>query len=127
MYDCGWEGSDMLSAVDIDNSGNSVAKKVTIINPRCEINSQGAGTFTGSAFKISGSDYHFVKFEGVEIQNTTPNFTLLDVQCNAGTVMVVMVNCFGNNSNNRWLLKSTDNGGFVAWDFDNVHLQGNRA
>ena len=39
--------------------------------------------------------------------------------------MVVMSNCFGNNSNNRWLLKSTDNGGFVAWDFDNVHLQGN--
>lgn len=125
LYDCGWEGSDMLSAVDIDNSGNSVAKKVTIINPRCEINSQGAGTFTGSAFKISGSDYHFVKFEGVEIQNTTPNFTLLDVQCNAGTVMVVMRNCFGNNSNNRWLLKNNDNGGFVAWDFDNVHLQGN--
>ena len=125
MYDCGWEGSDMLSAVDIDNSGNSVAKKVTIINPRLEINSSGAGTFTGPAFKVAGTDYHFFKFEGVEVQNTTPNFTLLDVECRSGTIMVVMSNCFGNNSNNRWLLKNDDNGGFVAWDFDNVHLQGN--
>lgn len=125
LYDVGWEGSDMLHAVSYDNKGNSVGKKITIINPRCEINSQGAGTFTGAAFKFTGSDYHFIKFEGAEIQNSTANFTLLDVESKASPVMVVMVNCFGNTSDNRWLLKSTDNGGFVAWDFDNVHLQGN--
>lgn len=125
LYDVGWEGSDMLHAVRYDNKGNSVGKKITIINPRCEINASGAGKFTGAAFKFTGSDYHFIKFEGAEIQNVTANFTLLDVESKASPVMVVMSNCFGNTSNNRWLLKSTDNGGFVAWDFDNVHLQGN--
>jgi hypothetical protein len=39
--------------------------------------------------------------------------------------MVIMKYCFGNTSNARWLLESIDGGGFVAWDFDDVAIQGN--
>lgn len=125
VIDCGWEGSDMLSAVVYDNQGNTVAKKVAIIRPRMEINASGAGTFTGPAFDFTGSDYHMIYYEGHEVQNVTPNFTLIRAVCTAGTVMCVMKDCFGNNSNNRWKLSSPPSTGFIGWDFNNVHLQGN--
>jgi len=132
MNKIGFEGSDMLHAIYYDNKGNSVAKKISIIRPRMEINSQGFGTFTGAAFKITGTDYQLVEYYAHELQianhNSEPAFTLLDVESKGGTVMVVMKNVFGNNSNNLWKLKSTDtpaSSGYVAWDFENVHLQGN--
>lgn len=124
LYDCGWEGTNMLHAVYYDNRSNSVAKKISIYNPRLEIG--GGGTFTGEAFKFTGSDYQYILFEGVEVQTGTPNMVLISAESTSATVMMIMKNCFGNTSNNRWKLTCLDTGGgHVAWDFDNVHLQGN--
>lgn len=127
MIDCGWEGSDALYAVKYDNAANAVAKKMLIERGRAEINNSGAGTFTGAFLYVTGSDFHYAQINGLEWQMNTPNGTLVKTNISAGgTSRIYLENISGNTSNNRWLLEHNESGaGNIAWDFQNVNLQGN--
>lgn len=127
MIDCGWEGSDALYAVKYDNAGNTVAKKMLIERGRAEINSAGAGTFTGAFLYVTGSDFHYAEINGLEWQMNTPNGTLVEANISAGgTSRIYLRNISGNTSNGRWKLSHTESGaGNIAWSFQQVQLQGN--
>ena len=127
LIDCGWEGSDALYAVKYDNAGNAVAKKFLIERGRAEINNDGAGTFTGAFLYVTGSDFHYAEINGLEYQMNTPNATLVHAVISAGgTSRIYLKNISGNTSNNRWVLNHEESGaGNIAWDFQNVNLQGN--
>lgn len=126
IIDCGWEGSDALYAVKYDNAGNAVAKKMLIERGRAEINNSGAGTFTGAFLYVTGSDFHYAQINGLEWQMNTPNGTLVKTDISAGgTSRIYLENISGNTSNNRWKLEHNESGaGNIAWDFQNVDLQG---